>query len=292
MKDVLNETSNDPQCGAPRPQASSDFCSDPTLELPVDGDSTISENDPGLNQGESSELVVAGDQPPNDTAMAEEAGDVERAMATADEADDDGRERSLVAFDADAIESFLANQPLTRATLEVTTKAPVEGEGVLIHAHPLLRQFTEGDPEEHASHDVHAGGLIPVGGHGRGRLPLVHARPTPEPPVIGPPIADVPGVTWECFTDLDTGNGQTTDCVGRWTNPGGDYLEATAEPALVAGPAGTVVSLDVTADVLTGVSSWLLRLLDETSAGELVFYSEEGAARIGDPELGPVLILE
>lgn len=291
MKDVLVKTSNDPQCGAPRPQASSDFCSDPKLDLPVDADATISESNPGLNQGESSELVVGGGQPSNAAATAGETGDAGGLMATADEADD-GRERSLVAFDAGAIDSFLASQPLVRATLEVTTRSAIEDHGVLVDAHPLLRSFTEGDPADHdPEDDLHVGGVIPIGGR---RLPLVHARPTPAPPDGQPPlIADVPGVTWSCFTDLDTGNGQVTDCVGRWTNPGGDYLAATAEPALAAGPEGTVLAWDVTEDVLNGTSSWLLRLRDEDSSGhEHVFYSEEGALRIGEPELGPVLVLE
>ena len=102
----------------------------------------------------------------------------------------------------------------------------------------------------------------------------------------------MPGVTWDCFTDLDTGNTKTTDCLGRWTHPGGDYLEGTSEPVLVAGPAGTVVRIDVTADVLAGVSSWLLRLDDESTPADLMFHSQEGAAQIGDPGAGPVLVLE
>jgi hypothetical protein len=43
---------------------------------------------------------------------------------------------------------------------------------------------------------------------------------------------------------------------------------------------------------MAGVSSWLLLLHDEASPTEVSFYSEEGAVEIGDPDLGPVLVLE
>jgi hypothetical protein len=121
------------------------------------------------------------------------------------------------------------------------------------------------------------------------RLPLIHVKPTPVPPTEPP---DVPGVTWDCASDPDTHNHTPSDCTLAWTTPGGDYGPSTAPATLVQGPEGTVVSWDVTADVLAGVSRWLLRLHDETSSDVLVFYSDRGAADVGDPEAGPVLVLE
>ena len=281
MKDELRKRNGDPQCGEARKQKSEDFCADPKVGLPVDRDATISEAAPESNFGENPALVVAGDE--SSAAPAE----AEAAAAGGSDA-----ERSLVAFDADAIDSFLARRTLRQATLELTTRAPLQGDGALVDAHPLLQDFAEGDPAAEAASVpeaaasapvglVHAAALIPSAG----RLPVI---PRPTPPVV--PQPDVPGVTWECASDPDTGNPGA--CTLGWTTPGGDYGPATAPPALVRGPAGTVVRWDVTSDVLAGVSRWLLRLRDEGSSDVLVFQSEEGALRIGDPATGPVLILE
>jgi len=209
----------------------------------------------------------------------------------------------VVAFDDGAIESFLAHYPLQRATLELTTSAPVAGEEALVDVHPLLVDFAEGDPDElpltplipanaTADADVKRSrvlGLVPIGRGGKRPLPVLPGRGGPGGPGGS---EDVPGVTWECAVDADTDNGDQQDCLVPWTTPGGDLGDATAPAVLASGPAGRVLSWDVTQDVMNGFSAWIVRLRDEGSATQVRFHSEEGAARIGDPALGPVLVLE
>src|SRR5262249_25891901 len=52
------------------------------------------------------------------------------------------------------------------------------------------------------------------------------------------------------------------------------------------------VSFDVTADVVGGASGWLAKKADENTPGRANYYSREGAAAAGKPELAPKLILE
>ncbi|MEW6268602.1 MAG: G8 domain-containing protein [Thermodesulfobacteriota bacterium] len=291
MKDRLVQTSNDPQCGAPRPQASSDFCSDPQVDLPAEKDAAIDGDDPGANRGEHPELEVAGGDPDGtpdaSVARAAQAG----AMPV----------RSLIAFDGGAIESFLAHHALARATLELTTSRAVAGEEALLDVHPLLLDFHEGDPDElpltelvpanavqRASRVL---GVVPIGTGGKRRLPVLPGRDAPPPGGPGG-SDDVPGVTWNCAVDLETDDHDDETCHVPWETVGGDHAAATAPSVVASGPAGTVLAWDVTEDVLNGVSSWLVRLKDESSPTQVVFHSEEGAAQIGDPGAGPVLILE
>ncbi len=50
---------------------------------------------------------------------------------------------------------------------------------------------------------------------------------------------------------------------------------------------------DVTQDVLNGADhGWLLRKDHESKGSQVSFYSREGAAAAGDPQLGPRLLLE
>jgi hypothetical protein len=54
---------------------------------------------------------------------------------------------------------------------------------------------------------------------------------------------------------------------------------------------GAVVAWDVTDDVLAGVTSWLIRKRDESDPTGVAFHSSEGAAALGDRDLGPTLVL-
>lgn len=292
MKDMLVQTSNDPQCGAPRPQSSSDFCADPQMDLPVEKDAAIDAADPNANSGEAPVLEVAGG-----------VGGATNAIFA-----DEAPVRTLVGFDPGAIESYLAHHPLTRATLKLTrTHDPdLEGGVIALDAHPLLRDFHEGDPDDETAGaqsasaqaaDVESAassrvlGLKPIGTRG-GRIPVLRGggpRPTPKPPG-GPGPLEGPGVTWSCAWDAETGN-DTADCQVPWQTPGGDHAEPTAPTAVVEEGVDTV-TWDVTQDVMDGVSSWLIRLQDESQPVQVTFYSEEGAAAIGDADAEPVLILE
>ncbi len=294
MKNMLNQTSNDPQCGAPRPQSSSDFCADPKMDLPAEKDAHIDAAAPTENTGEAHVLEVAGGSD---------------AATNAIFADDALPVRTLVAFDPGAIDLYLAHHPLTRATLRLTRTgdAGLGGRAVTLDAHPLLRDFHEGDPDDETAGRQAAStqatqvestapsrvlGLKPINTRG-GRLPVLPGRgvaPPPPPPPGGPAPGEGPGVTWHCAWDAENGNDEH-DCQVPWDTPGGDYAAPTAPTAVVEEGASTV-TWDVTQDVMNGVSAWLIRLEDESQPVRVLFYSEEGAAAIGDLEAEPHLVLE
>ena len=288
MRDELRLRNGDPQCGQARQQRSDDFCADRVNDIPVDQDDTIRSEESNQNSGDSQDLVVAGD--PDDSMG--DSSSIARIAQVDDEPGD--VERALVSFDHAAVDSFLAQHPLTAATLELTLKFPIR-EGVLVDVHPLVQDFTEG----------HWHGEPPVGSafarasdrpaaaglqlQSASRLaPLRRGRRLPR---IAPPPAS-PGVTWECASDPNPNNGTSADCTEFWDTPGGNYGPATAPLVSVQGSAGTVIRWDVTADVMADVSGWLVRLHDESSDDVVVFYSDASAAAIGEPGSGPTLILE
>jgi hypothetical protein len=284
MKDELRQRNGDPQCGEARKQKSEDFCSDPETGIPVEKDDTIRSEEPSENSGDSQDLVVAGD-PMSESSSIARIAQVDDGLGDV--------ERSLVGFDHAAIDSFLAQRPLTAATLELTLKFPIR-EGVLVDVHPLLQDFTEGHwhgapPVGTAVAQSDAPAAAGIQLQSAARLtPLRRGRRLPR--IVPPPT--VPGVTWECASDPNPNNGTSDDCTLFWDDPGGNYGPATAPLVSVQGLSGTVIRWDVTADVMADVSRWLVRLHDETSDDVVVFYSDASALAVGEPGAGPTLILE
>jgi len=258
---TANGSPADPLCGAPRMQSSNDFCSDPQLSLTAADDAHITEAAPAENHGDEDLLLVDG-------------GDVVR---------------TLVGFDPDAIDSFVASHELTSATL-VLTVAATDGtadETDLLEAAPLLSGFVEGGSGAGSSSASTGAGASDLGSalaviRPGGRIPRLARRPGPQ--------ALLPGVTWSCATDANTANGQSGDCLDDWDTDGGDAGPSTA-PLVSIGDVGDVLSWDVTDDVLAGVSSWLIKKRDEEDPTGVAFHSHEGATHLGDSGLAPRLIL-
>jgi len=231
----------------------------PDVDLPAERDGDLTSAAPAKNGADDPALMVAGARPI----------------------------RSVVGFDPAAIDSFVAGGGFTRATLELTVVG-TEGVGErLVDAHPLLQDFA--DPDEDAS--MALAGADPARVQGRATIGRTAVRGGGRSVPVRARAPGPPGVTWVCAVDV-VPDDDRHQCAPAWETPGGDYDAATAAPALVEGPPGTVIAWDVTADVETGVSRWLLKNRDESIPGGAAFYSQEGAAADGDPELGPRLVLE
>ncbi|MEW6208613.1 MAG: HYR domain-containing protein [Acidobacteriota bacterium] len=163
-----------------------------------------------------------------------------------------GYGRALVRFDLSAI----STSGLQSATLILNIAGNSEdwgSSGGLIDAHRLLADWTEGN------------------GNGSG------FRGTGE------------GVTWKCAKDADISN-QKDDCRAVWR--GGAFAEATAASVMHANGQTKEVSWNVTADVTAGANNgWLIKKSAERQAGHVRYYSREGAASAGNPNLAPRLAL-
>lgn len=96
------------------------------------------------------------------------------------------------------------------------------------------------------------------------------------------------GITWSCAIDSNITNHQQ-NCATDWN--GGSLATRTAPTVNVVNGMTGEISFDVTQDVLNGASNgWLVKKVDENKAGNIYFYSKEGAS--GDASLAPKLILE
>jgi hypothetical protein len=171
-----------------------------------------------------------------------------------------GDNRVVVAFDPDAINAF---GDVTSATLVLTIAEIANNwgrrNGRTVDAHPLLVDFAEGNGKT-------AG--VPRSQSTRG---------------------SGAGVTWNCAVDTNIAN-LRPDCASRWN--GGTFGMTNAASVLhTNGMSGEVV-WDVTLDVRAGVSAWLIKKTDERQPGRVSYFSREGAAAAGDPDLAPRLILE
>jgi hypothetical protein len=104
----------------------------------------------------------------------------------------------------------------------------------------------------------------------------------------GPPFrGNSEGVSWNCAQDADISN-HRTDCSVKWN--GGRYGVATSPGALHTSGLLGEVRWDVTDDVLAGAAfGWLIRKREEGPAGQVRYYSLEGARNA--PNLAPRLVL-
>ncbi len=103
---------------------------------------------------------------------------------------------------------------------------------------------------------------------------------------------DGQGVTWFSPVDNDISNKQPDGAL-QWMGARPYLGPVTAPPVRVKNRQTGPVEFDVTADVQAGFrDGWLLRKKNEAKFGNIRFYSKEGAAEAGNPDLAPRLILE
>lgn len=167
-----------------------------------------------------------------------------------------GHNRVLVRFDLPGV----STSGLQSATLVLNIAENSDNwgsSGRLVDAHRLLAEWTEGN------------------GHNIGDGP--NFRGTGE------------GVTWKCAKDANISN-QNDDCTAAWN--GGAFAAATAASVLHTNNQTGDVSWSVTADVIAGANNgWLIKKQSEGQAGQVRYYSREGAALAGNSNLAPRLVL-
>ncbi len=165
-----------------------------------------------------------------------------------------GNNRALVRFDMGGAD--VAGLISARLVLTVSYAADNWGDGRLVLAHKLLSDWSEGNGWVNGGTDRGTGA----------------------------------GATWRCASDTDISN-HAADCAEDWN--GGLYGATTAEGIVhTNGMVGEVV-FDVTEDVKAGVAfGWILKKELENQPGRVEYHSRESAAALGNPDLGPRLILE
>ncbi len=95
------------------------------------------------------------------------------------------------------------------------------------------------------------------------------------------------GVTWNCADDAAIEN-QVSNCSPPWN--GGNFTATASDQALITNGLSGEVSWDVTADVVAGTDSWLLK---KTSGnGNARFYSNNHPDVAGNSDLAPRLVLD
>jgi hypothetical protein len=99
------------------------------------------------------------------------------------------------------------------------------------------------------------------------------------------------GATWNCEVDAEIGN-DVPDCLLDWTERrrfGGPRHE---QPALSFHEGLGPMVFDVGEHVLSGVSTWVIELLNgRPQRRRLAYTSREGADALGDLGLAPTLVL-
>jgi hypothetical protein len=168
-----------------------------------------------------------------------------------------GNNRALVAFDL----SGISTTNLVSATLVMNIAENSDNWGTngrLVDVQRLLADWAQGN----GRNDVMAGGGSSFRGAGG-------------------------GVTWKCAKDSDIHN-QRTDCATPWN--GGSFAAATAAGVLHRNGLLGEVRWDVTADVRAGAGfGWIIKKRDEGQAGQVRYYSLEGAG--GNMSRAPRLLL-
>ncbi len=171
-----------------------------------------------------------------------------------------GSKRTLLQFDATDLANAVRHPgfKFISAHLVLDVAADVSqgaAAGVSLDAHPLLRDFAEGNGGA-------AGSSFGFGGFGQ--------RP-------------VSGATWNSFADSNTRDNKP-DPFTAWA--GGTFGRAALSGLVPAGPfvRGQELRWDVSSDVLAGHSDWLVKLsreaADGVATGDLEFYSREGARNV------------
>jgi hypothetical protein len=170
-----------------------------------------------------------------------------------------GNNRAVVRFDL----SGISMDGLQSATLVLDIAENQNNwgsEGRPVDAHRLLADWTEGN----GRNDIMVGGGPNFRGTGE-------------------------GVTWECAKDANINN-TLADCLSEWN--GGIYAAATSLSATHTNNQTGSVNWNVTADVQAGADfGWLIRKTSEGQNGQVRYYSREGAALAGNPNLAPRLVL-
>jgi hypothetical protein len=170
-----------------------------------------------------------------------------------------GNNRAVVRFDL----SGISMDGLQSATLVLDIAENQNNwgsEGRPVDAHRLLADWTEGN----GRNDIMVGGGPNFRGTGE-------------------------GVTWECAKDANINN-TIADCLSEWN--GGIYAAATSLSATHTNNQTGSVNWNVTADVQAGADfGWLIRKTSEGQNGQVRYYSREGAALAGNPNLAPRLVL-
>jgi hypothetical protein len=156
-----------------------------------------------------------------------------------------GHNRAVVAFDLSGIDTTR----VTSATLILTIVENADNWGQnnnrTVSAHPLLVDFTEGNGKN------------------------------AEVPRTEVTRGSGPGVTWACATDSEITNPRA-DCTLRWN--GGMFGPATALPVVHTNGQHGEVEWDVTADVQTGATRWVIKKTNEGQSGRVAYSSKEGTA--------------
>ena len=140
-----------------------------------------------------------------------------------------------------------------------------------------------------------------VNGWGNGRTISVQAITTPWQEGNGwnfglkkkDQIAgDGAGATWFSPVDENIGNDSSNSAV-NWNGAASSVSPPTSPAIQIVNFQSGEVAFDVTADVLNGAEHGWLILKDQENVGSKVsFYSREGAAAAGNPDLAPRLLLE
>lgn len=99
------------------------------------------------------------------------------------------------------------------------------------------------------------------------------------------------GATWNCDTDTDISN-QQKNCNPEWDGAETSIATATAPGYLMKNNFTGQAAWDVTTDVLSGAGSygWMIKKREENKAGNVRFYSREGAG--AEINFVPQLLLE
>ena len=100
------------------------------------------------------------------------------------------------------------------------------------------------------------------------------------------------GATWFSPSDEDISNDSANSTV-NWNGAAYSAAPPTAPSVVISNGLSGEVAFDVTADVLNGAEHGWLILKDQENVGSMVsYYSREGAAAAGNPDLAPRLLLE
>ena len=95
------------------------------------------------------------------------------------------------------------------------------------------------------------------------------------------------GVTWSCGIDTAIEN-QAVDCASTWN--GGNFTATASDQVTITNGLSGEVMWDVTADVVAGTDSWLIK---KTSGnGNVRFHAKEHPDVAGNSDLAPRLVLD